>query len=64
MWLSLIPAARGWRFGWIPILSTGIRIHHTKRDYPKYIVFYNGGRREKRLDVVRAASFTVDEPAS
>ena len=49
--------------GWIPLLSTGIRIHHAKRDYPDYIIFYSGGQRDKLLDALRAAGFTVGEPA-
>ncbi|MCL1960470.1 MAG: hypothetical protein FWG56_01520 [Desulfovibrionaceae bacterium] len=50
--------------GWIPVLSTGIRIHHTRRDYPACIIFYSGGRREKLLDAVRAAGFTIGAPAA
>jgi len=43
--------------------GTGIRIHHTKLDYPERIIFYSKGRRKKLLAAVRAAGFTVGAPA-
>ena len=48
--------------GSLPILSTGIRIHHTKPNYPERIIFYSGGRRESLLHAVRAAGFRVGQP--
>lgn len=48
--------------GSIPILTTGIRIHHTRLDYPEKIVFYSMGGREQLLQAASAAGFPVGEP--
>lgn len=32
--------ARIERFGWLPIISEGIRVHHTVTDYPEKVVFW------------------------
>ena len=48
--------------GSIPILTTGIRIHHTRADFPEEIVFYCGGGRERVLQAASAAGFRVGEP--
>jgi hypothetical protein len=47
--------------GAIPLLSTGIRIHHTRPDYPEKIVFYGVGR-DRMLQAASAAGFRVGEP--
>ena len=50
--------------GSIPVLTTGIRIHHTRPDYPEKIVFYSMGSRESLLHAAGAAGFPVGEPTS
>jgi len=47
--------------GSIPLLSTGIRIHHTRPDYPEKIVFYGMGR-DRLVQAASAAGFRVGEP--
>ena len=49
--------------GSIPLLSTGIRIHHTRSDYPEKIVFFGLGGRDRLLAAISAAGFRVGEPA-
>jgi hypothetical protein len=48
--------------GSIPVLTTGIRIHHTRPDFPEKIVFYSMGGRDRLLDAASAAGFTVGQP--
>lgn len=48
--------------GSIPVLTTGIRIHHTRPDYPEKIVFYSMGSRECLLQASGAAGFPVGKP--
>lgn len=48
--------------GFIPILNMGIRIHHTRPDYPEKIVFYSIGGRNRLLAAARAAGFPVGQP--
>lgn len=48
--------------GSIPVLTTGIRIHHTRPDYPEKIVFYSMGSRESLLQAAGAAGFPVGKP--
>lgn len=45
--------------GLIPILTTGIRIHHTRSDYPEKIVFYSMGARDKLLEAASTAGFPI-----
>lgn len=47
--------------GSIPILTTGIRVHHTRPDYPEKIVFYSMGGRDKLLEAASAAGFPVGQ---
>ena len=49
--------------GSIPVLTTGIRIHHTKSDYPEKVVFYSVGGRDRLLAAARAAGFPVGQPS-
>ena len=49
--------------GWIPVLTTGIIIHHTRSDYPECIRFYSGGSRKRLLEAIRTAGFPIKEPA-
>ncbi len=49
--------------GAIPVLTTGIRIHHTRPDYPEKIVFYSMGSRDRLLQAASAAGFPVGEPS-
>jgi hypothetical protein len=49
--------------GSIPFIGTGIRVHHTKNDYPNKVVFYSVGRRDSLLQAARTAGFTVGGPA-
>ncbi len=49
--------------GSIPVLTTGIRIHHTRPDYPEKIVFYSMGGRDSLLRAAGAAGFAVGEPS-
>jgi len=48
--------------GSIPVLTTGIRIHHTRPDYPEKLVFYSMGRQESLLQALGAAGFKVGQP--
>jgi hypothetical protein len=48
--------------GSIPILTTGIRVHHTRSDYPEKIVFYAMGGRDRLLEAARDAGFAIGEP--
>jgi len=48
--------------GSIPVLTTGIRIHHTRSDYPEKIVFYSMGGRESLVQAAGAAGFAVGAP--
>ena len=46
--------------GRIPVLSTGVRIHHTIPEYPRKVIFWCGGLRndaEKIVDLVIAQGF-------
>jgi hypothetical protein len=48
--------------GSIPVLTTGIRIHHMRPDYPEKVIFYSMGRQDSLLQALRAAGFTVGRP--
>jgi len=48
--------------GAIPVLSQGIRIHHTKTQYPERVVFYTMSGRQKILGAIEAAGFRVGQP--
>jgi hypothetical protein len=48
--------------GAIPILSQGIRIHHSNTRYPEKIVFYSLSGRTALLAAVRRAGFTIGQP--
>jgi hypothetical protein len=48
--------------GSIPVLTTGIRIHHNKVDYPEEVIFYSVGGRERLLHAAREAGFAVGAP--
>lgn len=45
--------------GAIPFLTQGVRIHHTKAQYPEKIVFYTPSGREALLAALRTAGFSV-----
>lgn len=47
--------------GAIPFLTQGIRIHHTKAEYPEKVVFYTPSGREALLAAVRGAGFSVGQ---
>ncbi|WP_457332299.1 hypothetical protein [Rhizobacter sp. P5_C2] len=49
--------------GSIPVLNTGIRIHHTRADYPEKVIFYSVGGRDSLLQAAGAAGFPVGELA-
>jgi hypothetical protein len=50
--------------GTIPLLSQGIRIHHSKPDYPENVVFYPLGGRLGLLAAIRKAGFRLGQPTS
>ena len=50
--------------GSIPVLSRGIRIHHTKAEYPERVVFYTLYGRQATLDAIEAAGFHIGHPVS
>jgi hypothetical protein len=45
--------------GAIPFLSQGIRIHHTKKNYPERVVFYTLSSRHSLLEAIETAGFRV-----
>ena len=47
--------------GAIPFLTQGIRVHHTKAEYPERVVFYTLSGREALLAAVRAAGLSVGQ---
>jgi hypothetical protein len=50
--------------GTLPLLTTGIRIHHHRPDYPEMFVVYCSPRaRTVLLQALRAAGFTTGHPA-
>ena len=44
-------------YGSIPILATGIRINHNRRDYPQKMIFWCLGRRSTVLEAIAGAGF-------
>jgi hypothetical protein len=50
--------------GSIPFLSQGIRIHHSKADYPEKVVFYTTTGRLALLSAIREAGFRLGKPTS
>lgn len=47
--------------GSIPLISRGIRIHHSKPDYPEKVVFYTLGGRLDLLAAIRKAGFRLGQ---
>ena len=50
------------KVGSIPFLSQGIRIHHSKPDYPEKVVFYTLSGRLALLAAIREAGFRLGQP--
>jgi hypothetical protein len=50
--------------GSIPLLSQGIRVHHSKTDYPEKVVFYTLSGRPALLEAIHEAGFRVGQPVS
>lgn len=50
--------------GSIPVISHGIRIHHTNPKYPDRVVFYTLSGRDSLVSGIKAAGFTVGAPAT
>ena len=46
-------------YGSLPIISSGIRIRHNRRDYPKTIIFWCMGRRGAVLEEVAGTGFSA-----
>jgi hypothetical protein len=44
-------------YGSIPILASGIRINHNRRDYPKNMIFWCMGRRSAVLEEIASTGF-------
>ena len=44
-------------YGWIPVLSSGVRIVHTVPSYPDKIVFWNMGSPKRLIDRITALGF-------
>ena len=53
--LSIEPCEAG------PILSSGLRIHHTHPDYPESIIFWTLGDRDRLFDRIRLAGLYAAE---
>lgn len=50
--------------GTLPLLTTGVRIHHYRADYPEMFVIYCSPRaRTGLLQALRGAGFTIGRPA-
>jgi hypothetical protein len=47
--------------GLIPLFTQGIRVHHTKAEYPEKVVFYTLFERDALLAAVRVAGFSVGQ---
>lgn len=51
------------RYGVIPVLGCGVRIHHCRTDYPQRIVFWCLGNPERVLHRIREAGFLPTAPS-
>lgn len=52
------------RYGSIPVFSSGIRITHTRADYPAKIIFWYLGNPDSVITRIREAGFLPTAPAS
>ena len=46
------------RYGYIPILAWGLRIRHNRADYPKSVIFWCMGSRDRVLTEIKQTGFT------
>jgi hypothetical protein len=51
-------------YGWIPFLYRGVRIRHSRLDYPRKLIFWNLGSSEKLIQRIRSIGFLPSGPAS
>ncbi len=51
-------------YGWIPFLYRGVRIRHSRLDYPRKIIFWNLGSSERLIERIRNIGFLPSGPAS
>ena len=51
-------------YGWIPFLYRGVRIRHSRLDYPRKIIFWNLGSSERFIERIRSIGFLPSGPAS
>ncbi|CAN5189899.1 hypothetical protein BH10PSE17_BH10PSE17_18560 [soil metagenome] len=45
------------RYGWVPVIATGVRIRHNRLDYPDRIVFWTLGRPQTVFEAIDEAGF-------
>lgn len=50
------------KVGSLPFFTTGVRIHHSKSQYPERIVFYPGVGRDYLLTKLHEAGFSLGQP--
>ena len=52
------------RYRFIPLFQSGLRIVHSRSDYPPLVVFWTMGSQKKLLERIRNIGFSPSAPAS